>query len=711
MRVTHKARLLGQTAAIALLLPGLAVAQDAEIPLQPIVVDGETGTGPVGGVANPMTQAGSKTATPVTEVPQSVSVVSSDEIRAMNLTKLDEAFGYVSGVTGAAYGYDSDTNWIFIRGFDATQTGSYQDGLQNFGYGFGSFYIDPFLIERIDVLKGASSALYGGSNPGGLVNYSSKVPTGENTTEVEGGIAQHGGAWASIDQNRALSANTSTRLLGKIERVDGHGAFDAGYHALLSGSVRTVLDNGAELGFGVDLTKVDESHVGNAWLPYVGTVIEAPFGRIPQNFNVGEPDHDSYERDQIALRMTYSQDIGGWAFTNNTRLGWADIDEQSVVAYGYAGFSEVPTDAAGTLARGVFDHQTKSTTFLNDARVERTFNTGAFEHRVMAGLDLKYYKTDILESSGGADGLAVTDPVYGGPLTSFGAYKDVEITQRQAGVYVQDQIRWGDGWIGTANLRYDWTETEMTADTSANTPARDRDDSKLTGRVGLAKTFDGGLTAYASASTFFNPTTDPQAGNENAEPEKGQQYELGLKWAPSDDVLLTAAVFDLTRENVSQSTGFPAVYSQLGEVRSRGIELEAQGRITPELTLRGAYTKMDLEVREDQDASLIGNIPRTVPEEFASLKLAYTPAALSDWTFTGGVRYTGESWADAANTNRVPGRTVYDLGVTYRMQDDLQVNLAVSNLTDKDYVSSCAGSNYCYYGQERTASLAIRKSF
>ncbi|GLS85961.1 ligand-gated channel [Cypionkella aquatica] len=715
---TCLAALLGQTALIACTLPQLAMAQTTT-ELEPIVVTGAgtgSATGPVTGT-NPATLTGTKTATPVTEVPQSVSVVSTETLKTTNVAKLDGALAYVAGVTGQPYGYDSDTNWIFIRGFNASQSGAYQDGLSNSAYGFGSFFIDPFLIERIEVLKGASSVLYGGSNPGGLVNYVTKAPTGEDSTDLSFGLDEHGRVWASVDQNRKVSDSLSYRLLGKIERVDGHGAFDPGLHALLSGSVEQTLQDGAVLSYGLDLLKVDESHVGNAWLPYTGSVEDASFGRIPRDFNVGEPGHDSYIRDQASVRFGFTQDYGNWTLTNATRYSWADISERSVVAYGYSTFGA--PDAVGTLVRGVFDHDTTTRSLVSDTRVETTFNTGGLEHKVMAGLDLKKYNIDILEKSAyPATPLTVVDPIYGAIQPDAAAYKDVDITQRQAGIYLQDQIRWGNGWVGTANMRYDWVETVASADPAAGNPGSKRNDGEMTWRLGLAKEVAQGVTVYGTTSTSFNPTIEPSTAGNDIYPETARQAELGVKWAINDSFLLTASAFDIKRRNVSQSQfgliapdTYGYVFSQIGEVQSKGFELEAQGKIAEGLTLSAAYTKMDLDILDDQNAALIGNTPREVPEEFASLQLGWTPASMPELTLTGAARYTGGSWADDANTAWVPSRTVFDLGVSYAMQDDWTANLAITNVADKTYVSSCAGTNYCYYGEGRTASISISKSF
>ena len=150
------------------------------------VVDSEEGNGiePVNGVVAKSTRTGSKAATPITEIPQSVSVVGRDEIDAQGAQKADEALRYTSGVFTQPFGEDTDMNWMYIRGFDATQTGVYLDGLQTYNYAFASFFIDSWNLERIEVLKGPASVLYGGSNPGGVINYVSKRPDFERTRHV-----------------------------------------------------------------------------------------------------------------------------------------------------------------------------------------------------------------------------------------------------------------------------------------------------------------------------------------------------------------------------------------------------------------------------------------------------------------------------------------------------------------------------------------------
>ncbi|MEO5614915.1 MAG: hypothetical protein ABIR04_08355 [Cypionkella sp.] len=150
------------------------------------------------------------------------------------------------------------------------------------------------------------------------------------------------------------AGGTALRFTGKVENVDGHGAFNNGFHGILGAGASTPLQDGSELTELLNYTKMNEDHVGGAWLPYVGSVVDAPFGKIDREFNNGEPGEDPYTRDQVLATAIWEKDMGGWTLSNTTRLSWADVAESSVYAYGYAGFSPTPTDADNTLSRIFF---------------------------------------------------------------------------------------------------------------------------------------------------------------------------------------------------------------------------------------------------------------------------------------------------------------------------------------------------------------------
>lgn len=709
MPSTLAARILGQTALVALLLPaGLtaARAQDTVLPSGEILLDeltierGDGGTGPVNGRVDAATLTGSKTAVPVTEIPQSVSIIGAEELEAANANKIDSVLGYVAGVQGAPYGFDSDTNWHFIRGFQTTATGVYQDGLQHYSYGFGGYYIDPFLVERIEVLRGAASVLYGGSSPGGLLNYVSKTPTGIDATEAEIGVDEEGRAWTGLDMNRVTEGGLAYRLTGKVERVDGNGAFDAGFHGVLAPSLSFTTDDGTDITVIASYTKVDEDHAGGSWLPYVGTVEDGDFGRIDRDFNTSEPSLDWYEREQFMLTGIISKDFGAWTLNSTTRAAWSDVDESAPYGNGL-------DDATDSLYRLLFAQTSETTALLNDTRAETTLTTGGAEHRLMFGIDSRYFELDQEQAFNFGTNLSIDDPDYGQPQPDlFPPYIDGTTTQQGVGLYAQDQIRWGDGWIATLNLRHDWVWTE-----SEGLPDFETDDSETTWRAGIAKEFANGLTPYASYATYFNPQIGTLSNGDPQQAETGEQYEIGVKWQPTGrNLLVTAALFDITRDNVVQTNGI-FVTEQLGRVSSRGFEIEAKGEVAPGLTLAAAYTDMDVEIEKTNDATTEGKTPFSVIDRFASLKLTWDVPQADGLTLTGGVRWLGDSWADNENTLKVPSVTLYDAGASYDFADGWKANLAVTNLTDETYVSSCQGASYCFYGDGRRASLSLARSF
>jgi len=711
--------LLSGTAALAALWPAVASAQQADsaIVLDQVVVEGEgqdgSATGPVKGYVAKRTLTGSKTNTPIEEIPQSVSVIGREEIDDQGAQKADEALRYTAGVFSQPFGPDSDTNWIFIRGFQATQTGIYQDGLQQFSEGFGGFFVDTYNLERIEVLRGAASVLYGGSNPGGLINYVSKRPTGERLRNIETGINDAGTGYIGFDIGDKASDVVDYRVSGRIAGGNGYTDFAEGFRGSVSPSLTWKPDEQTSLTLLSNFTYIDEVHNGGAFLPYTGTVVDAPFGKIDRDANFTEPDLDSYLRKQASIGYEFEHTFDNdWTVRQNARFGYSDVREHSLYAFGYNGFSPVPTDPDNLLSRINFAHHTKVASFLVDNQLQGKVETGAVEHTLLFGVDYKYFGMDQVQASIGGTPISANNPVYGAPQSDPVPYIDQELKQHQVGFYLQDQLRFGDGWLVTLNGRYDYVSTD-----ARGTPAYKGHEGEFSGRAGLAYEFDNGLIPYASVSTFFNPLfgSSPVAGF--YKPETGTQYEVGVKYAPTwFDGLFTVALFDLTKENVV--TGPFLAETQLGAVNSRGIELEAKANITDNLKATAAFTAFDLKIKKDVPTTpgapdLVGKTPFIVPEQQASLSLDYTfdqGTALEGFSVGGGVRYIGSSWADNENTKKVPSATVFDAKLGYK-KDNWGVDLNVTNLFDKAYVASCQTEFSCGYAEGRSFKLKANVSW
>ncbi len=706
-RITSLPRTLATTTALCSSLALPALAQEGEpILLDEIVVTfTENATGPVNQEVNPLTATGGKVPLLLSEVPQSVSVLGREEIEVFDARRTSEALRYTAGVTAEVFGDDNDYDWLRVRGFQADQTGIYLDNAQTLSYAFGSFYIDPYTLERIEVLRGPSSALYGGSNPGGILNYVSKRPGG-HVGELNVGINDAGRTSLSFDLGEDLSDSSAYRVTGNLETGDHHDALNEGTRGTLSGGYKTVTDGGIELTLIGTLHKADEKHNGSTFLPYYGTVVPtAEFGFMDPDANFSDPDWDSYKRDQATLSFIAEHEFAnGFTLSGITRLGYASVEESYYYPYGYAGYAQQPTAPDGTLSLIAFDHDTTVRTAQADVRYFGRLNTGAVEHNLLLGLDARHYELSETQASGFGSNTVVNPTTPGTPTTSV--YKDADTTQKQIGLYAQNQMSFGGGWRATFNLRHDWVETEQTG-----TSTFVRSDSETSYRVALAHEFANGFTPYVSASTFFNPLiAAPSDGV--TEPERGEQIELGFKWMPlGSHFSVTGALFQIDQENVV--TGAWPSYDQLGEVRMRGFELEAAYDFDNGLRLKGAATKLDAEITADSNASLIGLSPTLVPELEVSLLAEYDFSAgrLDGLSIGGGLRHRGESFADSANTLSVSSYTLYDAYLRYALTDGTEMRLSVTNIGDTRHVTGCQTAYVCSYGAGREFALSLTSRF
>ncbi|MDM9627916.1 TonB-dependent siderophore receptor [Rhizobium sp. S152] len=726
-RLSMRTDLLAGAAMSALVATG-AFAQEAT-ELKPVVIQGQgagnatddggpdaTGTSPIRGYVAKTTTTGSKTATPLNEVPQSVSVIGRQELDDRGITnKVDEALLYTPGVMAQPYGNDPDTDWFYIRGFNATQTGVFFDNLTLFSYGFGGFQIDPFMLERVEVLKGPASVLLGGSNPGGVINLVRKRPTDEPLFYTDIGINSNGNAFTGIDiSDKVGSSDTMTyRFTGKIAGGDNYSDFSHDLRGFIMPQLTISPDDTTSLTLWGYAGGLDQVHTGNGFFPYYGTVENASFGKIKRDAFFGEPDIDKGVYSQQMLGYEFEHELdNGWKLSQNFRYGHLYKHEEGPYLNGY-------TDATQTqFARIGFEGRSKVDTFAIDNRAENEFEFGGVSHNLMLGLDYKYYLIDDWQACCGATPISTTDPVYGVPQGANFVYANAQIRQQQLGLYAQDQIHFGDGWLLTLNGRYDFVDAKSDAVAGASYHSND---NAASGRAGLAYEFDNGITPYASVATFFNPIigtrqTDPVDTTKVAPlvPEEGYQVEAGVKYEPTFiDGSVTASVFQIVKENaaVPNPSNFNLT-EQLGEVTSKGFELEAKINLDQNWKVLGSYSYTHLEITDDPNPALVGNTPFIVPAHQASLWLDYavTNEALEGLSFGAGVRYQGTSWANNENTNKVPAATVFDAAIRYE-KENWQASLNVANLFDKEYVASCGGLTVCGYGDARTVTFKLSKKW
>jgi len=690
-----------------------AAAQDAATDATPVTVlapievlgNQEDATGPVRGSNNPPTVTGSKVPLYANEIPQSLSILGEEDLKRFNAERVSEVLRYTAGVTTDVFGDDADYDWLRIRGFQADQTGIYLDNAQNLSFAFGSFYIDPYALDRIEVLRGPSSALYGGSNPGGIVNYVSKRP-GERVREAVLTVEDAPAASIAFDYGDPLGDGEAYRVVGRFKGGDKYDDLNEGVRGTFAPSYKFTTSRGTEVTMLANVHAAEEKHNGSTFLPYYGTVEGTDeFGYIDTEANFSDPDWDSYSRRQASatgiVEHTFDNDF---TLTVIGRAGVADLQESYYYPFGYSGFSTTPSDSVGTLSLIAFEHDTLTRTVQSDVRYYGIVDTGPISHDLLFGLDARYYNIDETQASGFGTN-TVVDPTDPGTPTLGDPYQDATTTQSQTGFYVQDQLRFGDGWIVTGNIRHDFVDTDQDGASGFS-----RNDSESSYRAALAYEFANGITPYATYSTFFNPLITSPA-NGVTEPETGEQVEAGLKWAPRGaNFYLNAAVFRIDQQNVVSGV-FPN-FDQLGEVRSQGVELEAGYDFDNGFSIVGAATFLDAEVTEDSDSSRVGNTPTLTPEREIAIRAQYAFSGMLDGVTLGvGARHRGESYANDANTLTVPTSTIFDLYAGYALTEGVDLNLSATNVADERYVTGCQDEYVCSYGAGRELKLSLRATW
>lgn len=653
--------------------------------------------------------AGTKTNTPIIETPQSLSVIGSEQIRDQKLvSKFDEVLRYTPGVVGGTFGQDIRNDWILIRGFKAQEESLFLDGLQLFSTSYATWKLQPFNLERVEILRGPSAILYGGSAPGGLVNAVSKLPPAEPIRFIEAGVNNFGNAYTQFDFGGPVATQPENgkllyRLVGQVQGGGTQTDFVNDNNYFIAPSLTWMPD--ADTRFTVfGMASYNTTRAQN-FLPYVGTVTAAPFGRIPTDLFAGDTAVDQFRRQQQTVGYQFEKNLSDNAtFRQNARVGHVDVTYTGLYGIGYA-----TTPAAANLARGNFIALNDATQLGLDSQFEYRFATGPFSHTALIGLDLKHYAIDDRQGFGPGTNLNLLNPVYGTNTVFNGAlYQDGYLTQGQVGLYLQDQIKWNRFTLVLSG-RNDWVDQ---INNNRIGPNQNREDSKFSGRAGLIYNFDSGFAPYVSYATSFNPVvgTNYSTGNLLL-PETGEQTEIGLKYQPPGlDARFGIALFDLKRKNALTTDPNNVLFQiQNGEVTSRGIELEAEANITRDLKLVASYTNYDLFVSKDLDPTLIGTVPTNTPREFASLWADYTirEGWLNGLGFGAGVRYIGSSFADTANLLPVPSVVLGDLAVHYEWGKGWRAAVNVLNIADTTYVASCALASSCYYGDRRRVTGSI----
>lgn len=705
-----------------LALTGAGSAQERAVTLDTLSVEGsgagngtgggngrgapETARGPVDGYVATRSATATKTDTPIIRTPQSISVVSADQIKAQGSQTLSEAVRYTPGIYANQFGPDTRLDWFLIRGFSATESGLFRDGLQLFQTGFANFRIDPFGAERIELLRGPAATLFGGSPVGGLINIVSKRPTFTPLRYLELGGGSFSQRYAAFDLGGPVdeSGHWFYRLTGRFQNGDAQVNFAPEDRYYIAPSL-TYKPDGATTFTVLTSFQRDETGGAGQFLPYFGTVRTNASGlRIDRKLNASDPLVDRYTRNQANLGYEFEHHVDDvWTVRQNFRFSFTEVSDSRYVANGY-------NNAAQTeLARYGFLTTPRAGIFTVDNQAEARFNDGTFGHTVLMGVDYKRYSlSDNQASTFPAPPLNILAPRYFQAAAAPAPYRVLNQQLQQVGLYAQDQIALTERLTFLIGGRQDFVDNNIDSKIPSGTSTQ-ISESAFTGRLGLIYNLDNGLAPYITYGTSFNPTAGADVNNRPFKSETGEQVEIGTKFQPVGwNTLFTFAAFDLVRNNtLTPNPDNIFTNLQIGSVRSRGFELSATATLAEGLNLTAAYTLYGLRTIEGTVLDL-GKAPVGIPQTLASLWADYTipVGTFKGFGFGGGVNYVGQSYADVANTLVVPEYVTFDAAVHY---DYAGWRAAVNmiNVGDKRFVSSCSSATACFYGTQRKIVASV----
>ncbi|MCV0370191.1 TonB-dependent siderophore receptor [Filomicrobium sp.] len=667
-----------------------------------------------------MSGVGTKTPGSVLDTPRSISTVSKAEIEERNAQSVLEALQYTSGVNSYYFSGNFLTReQALVRGFLVYQ---YLDGLKQHD---SNWAIEPYGLERVDLLKGPASMLYGQGSPGGLLDLTSKRPTDEAFTEVVLQAGTHSKFQTGVDFGGPIgNGRVLTYRMTALGRL-ADGEVDYTENDRLYVAPALTFRPNADTSFTLlSSYQHDPSLTVQQALPREGTILPGPNGQyIPRELFLGEPGYHDTSKTSFKIGYEFKHRFDNvWSFEQNAAYRHIDIALSEVMGMGS------PSGPTST-RRQMFDADYVINTYQVDSRLHGNFSTGPLDHKLLVGFDYaaipNYQGQGVNRAS--LYSLDLYNPVYGQPLGSnpitSKRYQDLT----QAGLYLQDAISVG-GLTVTAGIRHDWAE--LNQETLARDPVTGnfgapihtpKEDKAFTHQLGAIYRFANGFAPFVSYSESFFPLTGSDAGGNPFEPTTGEQSEVGIKFMPPGvNALFTASVFDITQQNVrTPDLANPGFATQTGEVAVRGAELEVRASLESGWNFAAAYTYLDSEVTKTNQKGAGGKSFTSVPAHQASLWGSYTffEGAFRGLTIGGGVRFFGEAAGDTLNTFYVPAFTLYDATVRYDLGtispefENWEFAVNAKNLTDERYVTNCDSTYSCYYGVGRTVDASLRMRF
>ncbi|MDD2099800.1 TonB-dependent siderophore receptor [Pseudomonas putida] len=665
----------------------------------------------------PPTSSVMRTSTPLQEIPQTVNVVPAQVIRDQAPRNLDDALANVSGITqGNTLGSTQDS--VMTRGFGDNRNGSImRDGMPLVqGRGMNA------TVDRVEVLKGPASLLYGIQDPGGVVNMVSKQPQLDpyNALTLRGSTYGEGknGSGGTFDSTGALGdSGFAYRMVLDHEDEDYWRNYGVHRETLVAPSLAW---------FG-ESTKLLFAYEHREFLtPFDrGTVIDPRDNHpldIPRDRRLDEPFNNMEGRSDLYHFQADHELHDNW--TAHFGYSWNretyDASQVRVTAI---------DTSKGTLTRSMDGTQNAiSTDRFTTASLEGKVDVAGMQHDLVFGIDDEYrkiYRADLIRQKS-LTTFSYLDPVYGRevPGTTVSPADSAQTDKlRSDSVFMQDSIHLTDQWILVAGARFQ--EYDQYAGKGVPFKANtDSNGQKWVPRAGLVYRYTDELSFYGSYTESFKPnsTIAPLSGSSTVldgsiAPEEAKSWEVGARLEMPGRVTGNIALFDINKRNVlvANSEGPVTLYSAAGEVRSRGLEVDLSGQLSDRWSMIGSYAYTDAEVTEDPVYK--GKQLQNVARNSGSLSAVYDFGSFigGDQLRVGaGARYVGERAGNAVNDFDLPSYTVADAFATYDTQLDgqrVKFQLNVKNLFDRTYYTSAASRFFVSMGDSRQVTLSSTLEF
>jgi len=663
--------------------------------------DYETALGPVQGYRATRSASATRTDTSIHETPQSISVVTKDAVEDIGATRLQDALDYAGGV-GRANNFGGQGLTTFtVRGFTTGEF--YRNGFPiNRGY---PNMPDANTIERLEVLRGPATMLYGRGDPGGTFNVVSKQPLPERTVTVGSQLDDQGMQRATLDASGPL--DEQGRLAYRLNVVGEGGDTFRDHVQTERYGVTPVITwqatDATRLIFEGDFMR--NNHPLDRGL----TRYANQKGTPSRDTFWGEKDVGKLHNDNSMAQLRFEHLLddnwtlgGGFQWLDGTLQGNA-IEANSLAADGR------------TLSRNFNYRKLEWTDKDTQLNLTGHFSTGGFDHTLLTGVEFEDYDyKSIIQRSSGAAGtypIDIFNPVYGQPrpaLTRTPTHDKENLKTYAA--FVQDQIALTERLKVLAGARFERFEHDYHTYVPGG-KSWEASDNAVTPRVGVTYDLTETVAVYADAARSFKPNTGASRQGGGFEPEKGKSYEMGVKWEALDHQLsVDAAIYQIEKKNVLTTDPVDSAFSvAAGQVRSRGFDLNVAGNLTPEWRVIGGYAYVDAEVTKDNTirvGSRLANIPRN---SFSLLNVyEFQDGALKGLGLGAGSKYVAERVGQTSNTPFSMGAyTVVDLLSYYKVNDKVRLNLDVKNLFNRDYEEGAFGNVYAYPGEPRTVQVGV----